>query len=381
MALLYGEGENAFIRLQEEIMRNSHDQSLFAWSFFPSYSYSDLEHLRVPDDNGRRKVAVLAEKGPLASSPGLFKGCGSMLPMQRGKPAPAYSKTNRGLDIQLPIIKTSYMLSLPDDQEKPLYISVSNCCDNEKPHERIAITLAETSLDGVFAHVSVEGPISTLLVPVELVAATGETRQIWIQTARPNWTRGRQYLTITIKTSSKFDELGFRLVRVSPEQHFNSEHQTLRLNPSAELPNESHAPPQLPTTKNLQSSLIVMQQAVFVFYSEPLRVIVSALVHIPVDYDRYSRAVWFRRKNFCGKEKDVDEIIQKHHLAEPLAFTGSHRPRDKVYYSPFWRRGITWGVSAEVVEDEFLDQKLFRVVFAAQQYYFDKGLRCHVPKE
>jgi hypothetical protein len=31
MPLLYGEGEKAFQRLQEEILRNSHDQSLFAW--------------------------------------------------------------------------------------------------------------------------------------------------------------------------------------------------------------------------------------------------------------------------------------------------------------------------------------------------------------
>ncbi|KAL7656775.1 hypothetical protein ACMYSQ_005847 [Aspergillus niger] len=32
MPLIYGEGENAFIRLQEEIMRISDDQSLFAWT-------------------------------------------------------------------------------------------------------------------------------------------------------------------------------------------------------------------------------------------------------------------------------------------------------------------------------------------------------------
>jgi hypothetical protein len=32
MPLLYGEGEKAFIRLQEEIMRSSDDQSLFAWT-------------------------------------------------------------------------------------------------------------------------------------------------------------------------------------------------------------------------------------------------------------------------------------------------------------------------------------------------------------
>ncbi|KAJ4986944.1 heterokaryon incompatibility protein [Stagonosporopsis vannaccii] len=32
MALLYGEGDKAFVRLQEEIMKESNDQSLFAWS-------------------------------------------------------------------------------------------------------------------------------------------------------------------------------------------------------------------------------------------------------------------------------------------------------------------------------------------------------------
>ena len=32
MPLLYGEGEKSFIRLQEEIMKSSDDQSLFAWT-------------------------------------------------------------------------------------------------------------------------------------------------------------------------------------------------------------------------------------------------------------------------------------------------------------------------------------------------------------
>ena len=32
MPLLYGEGQMAFIRLQEEILRTSNDQSIFAWS-------------------------------------------------------------------------------------------------------------------------------------------------------------------------------------------------------------------------------------------------------------------------------------------------------------------------------------------------------------
>src|SRR3984957_19837426 len=33
MPLLYGEGERAFIRLQEEILKESHDQSILAWGY------------------------------------------------------------------------------------------------------------------------------------------------------------------------------------------------------------------------------------------------------------------------------------------------------------------------------------------------------------
>ncbi|KAH6616722.1 heterokaryon incompatibility protein-domain-containing protein [Boeremia exigua] len=38
MPLLYGEGKKAFVRLQEEILKNSADQSLFAWSPTPTNS-------------------------------------------------------------------------------------------------------------------------------------------------------------------------------------------------------------------------------------------------------------------------------------------------------------------------------------------------------
>ena len=47
MPLLYGEGDNAFIRLQEEIMKVSDDQSIFAWKgagstdYWPGF-YGDL---------------------------------------------------------------------------------------------------------------------------------------------------------------------------------------------------------------------------------------------------------------------------------------------------------------------------------------------------
>ncbi|ENI10913.1 hypothetical protein COCC4DRAFT_67830 [Bipolaris maydis ATCC 48331] len=55
MPLIYGEGENAFIRLQEEILKISDDQSIFAW--------------RSTDDRG----------GCLATSPASFRNSGNIV--------------------------------------------------------------------------------------------------------------------------------------------------------------------------------------------------------------------------------------------------------------------------------------------------------------
>ena len=45
MPLLYGEGQKAFLRLQEEILRSSYDHSLFAWGLGPT-TISHIEFQR-----------------------------------------------------------------------------------------------------------------------------------------------------------------------------------------------------------------------------------------------------------------------------------------------------------------------------------------------
>jgi hypothetical protein len=79
MPLLYGEGEKAFHRLQEEIMKSSDDHTLFAWA----------------DPNAKDDERF----GLLAKHPSLFKGCGELIP--RVGAHPPYSMTNRGLQITL----------------------------------------------------------------------------------------------------------------------------------------------------------------------------------------------------------------------------------------------------------------------------------------
>jgi hypothetical protein len=61
MPLLYGEGQKAFVRLQEEIMKISDDQSLFAWG----YSSDHPANLDWLEGHG--------SYGPFAKSPAAFK--------------------------------------------------------------------------------------------------------------------------------------------------------------------------------------------------------------------------------------------------------------------------------------------------------------------
>ncbi|KAK2755647.1 het domain protein [Colletotrichum kahawae] len=83
MPMLYGEGDKAFLRLQEEIMRQSDDQSLFAWV--------DLS------------TSAETNYGLLAKSPLYFKDSHTVVPYQDFEPRAPYSMTNRGLQIDLPL--------------------------------------------------------------------------------------------------------------------------------------------------------------------------------------------------------------------------------------------------------------------------------------
>ncbi|KAI0427136.1 HET-domain-containing protein [Xylaria sp. FL1042] len=85
MPLLYGEGMKAFTRLQEEVIKASDDQSIFAWDFLGSPSQS--------------------QNGILASSPSEFASCGSMVRDVNFERWP-YSTTNLGVSLQLPTIQT-----------------------------------------------------------------------------------------------------------------------------------------------------------------------------------------------------------------------------------------------------------------------------------
>ncbi|TDZ10334.1 putative transporter [Colletotrichum sidae] len=82
MPLLYGEGEMAFLRLQEEIMRRTDDQTIFAWT--------------RPD--------TAFNTGFLAPSPACFGSSGRIKRSVLSEPVPPYTFTNQGIQISIQIM-------------------------------------------------------------------------------------------------------------------------------------------------------------------------------------------------------------------------------------------------------------------------------------
>lgn len=114
MPTIYGEGENAFARLQIEIMKNSNDQSIFAWK---SSRRGDSSGLLAssPDDFAESRDIV---RIPPDSFRSIFS---SATPSIRHQ----YSVTNRGLNINMPIMRMGNY-----------YQAALSCCRRGAPHSR-----------------------------------------------------------------------------------------------------------------------------------------------------------------------------------------------------------------------------------------------------
>ncbi|RDW56715.1 hypothetical protein BP6252_14008 [Coleophoma cylindrospora] len=93
MPLLYGEGARAFTRLQEEVLKEADDHSIFAWGLPKSDS------LQNEDD-------FLGDyAGVLAIHPVDFAMSNNIVPFPSKRGVQPYSMTNKGLRIELPLLK------------------------------------------------------------------------------------------------------------------------------------------------------------------------------------------------------------------------------------------------------------------------------------
>jgi hypothetical protein len=105
MPLLYGEGENAFRRLQDEIIRSTADLSIFAWNLKTEkktkQSKTDKKTKDQANDIFVEKEGMLC--GVLARSPAVFSDCSDYMRSQQGS-LREFSVTNVGVTIRAQLV-------------------------------------------------------------------------------------------------------------------------------------------------------------------------------------------------------------------------------------------------------------------------------------
>ncbi|KAI0471954.1 heterokaryon incompatibility protein-domain-containing protein [Xylariaceae sp. FL0804] len=190
MPLLYGEGRRAFVRLQEEIMKESDDQSIFAWDSLKSGG------------------------GLLASVPDAFANCGSIVRCDFDEGGSPYSITNKGIQICLPILGSESDIPLDpfvpfveqQQQQHPAYhsgvsititptgsLAVLNCRPSGNARQRLCIFIEKKYAADTYVRINRS---SRLVLIDELdIREKAVRRQVLIQAhnASPNdeelWTR------------------------------------------------------------------------------------------------------------------------------------------------------------------------------------------------
>jgi hypothetical protein len=177
MPILYGEGENAFLRLQEEIIKRSDDQTIFALGPL-NHDENRLLHPQPLDLDEFDYDNLTGTTSVLAKSPKNFAGMQHIVvsPPPAGQPASDYVMTNKGLHITLPLTQTTSSLFQTN------HLAILHCHPQHDPASRIAIPLAATSTPNVFLRVrsstSINAP--TLVPASELTTAKHKT--IYIHT-------------------------------------------------------------------------------------------------------------------------------------------------------------------------------------------------------
>jgi hypothetical protein len=121
MPLLYGEGARAFVRLQEEILKASDDESIFAWGFDSSPCLSAQDESAI-------------EYQLFASSPAEFEFCMDLKPCIPAGVRPShYTLTNKGLYIEADV-----WISLLDSW---LVFARLNCAPHNREGDGMSLAL------------------------------------------------------------------------------------------------------------------------------------------------------------------------------------------------------------------------------------------------
>ena len=173
MPLLYGEGERAFIRLQEVIMRSNYDHSLFAWNHhFPNTLFGS---------HNMTEEGPLLGVGLLAPHPVAFGKSAKIVP--HGVRTEPYAITNRGLRIRLRLLENI----LPTVTHAHTHFAILQCGYTNNLGTAIAIPVKQMSPSNVSSSEDdfYRSPNQVFIEVEYWQAAPLEYRNVYFLTAGP----------------------------------------------------------------------------------------------------------------------------------------------------------------------------------------------------
>ncbi len=164
MPILYGEGESAFLRLQEEIIKRSDDHSIFAWG---ALNHSHASH--PPDLDDFDPEDATGTVGILATSHRDFLGMEHIVaspPTRQQEEASAYTLTNKGLHISLSLTTAnpSHGTTSTPSQTQTHQLAILNCHPAHDPNTRLAFLLTPTQTPNVFLRTHTRTATTTALL-------------------------------------------------------------------------------------------------------------------------------------------------------------------------------------------------------------------------
>ena len=206
MAVLYGEGTNAFVRLQEEIMKNSDDQSLFAWG--------------IPcDRHGTPK-----NRGILAPTVREFANAGNIVPLPSKAHTPPYMMTHKGLQIQLALLSGSFGQPL---EEIGCFIGLLHCQFQDDFSGCLGIMLEQIDVPNILVRLDYRDLGLRKIIPEQ--AAAAEIRTVYILKDHLKPVLNRPDGACWVRSQSLRDH-GFLIVKAYPTDFpWNVETQTMRV--------------------------------------------------------------------------------------------------------------------------------------------------------
>jgi hypothetical protein len=207
MPMLYGEGDRAFLRLQEEIIKYSDDLSLFAWT------------------TAKADFSVLC--GLFAPSPSVFSTCGETV--WTGNDNKPHEMTNKGIKLYLKLDQTSSGASL--EYKATLEGVIGYLTANEPAEDKTPIAICLTKINNQYQRVDTHQLTSAMGMEKRVPHSTVYVRQA-VETLGGMMIHPR-IGRIEVRLRSE-DEFGLELVGGLPTELWNSNESALRNPPSGE---------------------------------------------------------------------------------------------------------------------------------------------------